>query len=73
MLHSMSENASCDRIGNVIFSESWGAPIVEKMVETRLRWFGHGWRRHVDSVVWEVYRMVGSLIARLEAEEGEKN
>jgi len=27
------------------------APIVENMVETRLRWFGHVGRRPVDSVV----------------------
>jgi len=23
-------------------------PIIEKMVETRLRWFGHAERKHVD-------------------------
>jgi hypothetical protein len=32
------------------------APIVEKMVETRFRWFGHVERRHVDSVVRRVGR-----------------
>jgi len=30
------------------------APIVEKMVETRLRWFGHVERRSVDAVVRRV-------------------
>ena len=42
--------------------ESWGstysrvgvAPIVEKMVETRLRWFRYVERRSVDSVVRRV-------------------
>jgi len=29
--------------------ESWIAPIVEKMVKTMFRWFGHVKRRHVDS------------------------
>ncbi|KAL5156139.1 hypothetical protein HKD37_19G055060 [Glycine soja] len=33
------------------------APIVEKMVENRLRWFGHVERRPVDSVVRRVDQM----------------
>jgi len=36
------------------------APIVEKMVETRLRWFGHVERRLVDFVVRRVDQMEGS-------------
>jgi len=32
------------------------APIVEKMVETRLMWFGHVERRSGDSVVRRVMR-----------------
>jgi len=40
------------------------APIVEKMVETRLRWFGHVERRLVDFVVRRVDQMEGSQITR---------
>jgi len=40
------------------------APIVEKMVETRLRWFGHVERRPVDSVVKRVDQMEGGQITR---------
>jgi len=40
------------------------APIVEKMVETRLRWFGHVERRSIDSVVRRVDQMEGSQITR---------
>jgi hypothetical protein len=41
------------------------APIVEKMVETRLRWFGHVERRPVDSMVRRVDQMYGSQITRI--------
>jgi len=34
------------------------------MVETRLRWFGHVERRHVDSIVKRVYQIEGSQITR---------
>jgi len=45
------------------------APIVKKMVETRLRWwFGHVERRHVDSLVWRVEIRWGIAIS-LEVEE----
>ena len=38
-----------DKIRNDTIRESVGvAPIVEKMVGNRLRWFGHVERRHVD-------------------------
>jgi hypothetical protein len=44
----------------------WGvAPIVEKMVENRLRWFGHVERRPVDSVVRRVGQMEDSQITRV--------
>jgi hypothetical protein len=38
--------------------------IVEKMVETRLRWFEHVERRPVDFVVIRVDQMEGSQITR---------
>ena len=40
------------------------APIVEKMVETRLRWFAHVERRPMDSAVRRVDQMEGSQITR---------
>jgi len=40
------------------------APIVEKMVETRLRWFGHVVRRSIYFVVRRVDQMEGSQITR---------
>ncbi|KAL5142110.1 hypothetical protein HKD37_09G025345 [Glycine soja] len=44
-----------DKIRNEAIRERVGvAPIVEKMVENRLRWFGHVERRPVDSVVRRV-------------------
>jgi hypothetical protein len=45
--------------------ESWYRMyIVEKMVETRLRWFAHVERRPVDFVVIRVDHMEGSQITR---------
>jgi hypothetical protein len=38
--------------------------IVNKFVETRLRWFGHVQGRHVGSVVRRVDQMEGSQITR---------
>jgi len=38
------------------------APIVQKMVETRLRWFGDVERTHVDYVIRRVDQMKGSQI-----------
>lgn len=38
--------------------------IVKKRIDSQLRWFGHGWRRHVDFVIWRVNQMKGSPIAR---------
>ena len=40
------------------------APIVEKMVENRLRWFGHVERRPVNAVVRRVDQMEESQIKR---------
>jgi len=40
-----------------IFKNVGVAPIVEKMVETRLRWFAHVERRLVDYVVKRVAQM----------------
>jgi hypothetical protein len=54
-----------DRIRNDNIRESIGiTPIVEKMVETRLRWFRHVERRLVDSVVRRVDQMESSQITR---------
>lgn len=39
------------RLEMTIGESVWVAPIVEKAVENRLRWFGHVERRPVDSVV----------------------
>ena len=40
------------------------APIVKKMVENRLGWFGHVERRLVDSMVRRVYQMERSQTTR---------
>jgi hypothetical protein len=54
-----------DRIRNDNIRESIGiTPIVEKMVETRLRWFRHVERRLVDYVVRRVDQMESSQITR---------
>jgi len=54
-----------DKITNDHIRESVGvAPIVEKMVENRLRWFGHVERRPIDSVVRRVDQMEDSQITR---------
>lgn len=42
------------RIRDDSIRQSWVEPIVEKMMKSRLRWFGHVWRRHVNSVVRKV-------------------
>jgi hypothetical protein len=48
------------------------APIVEKMVENRLRWFGHVERRLVDAVVRRVDQMEESQFRRGVEEDLEK-
>jgi len=40
------------------------APIVEKVVEIRLRWFGHVERKLVDTVVRRIDQMEGSQVIR---------
>ncbi|KAM7518030.1 hypothetical protein LguiB_016992 [Lonicera macranthoides] len=65
MLRWMSGKNRKDKIRNVTIREGVGvAPITEKMVEFRLRWFGHVWRRPVDAVVRRVDHMEGSLVVR---------
>ncbi|KAL5146025.1 Retrovirus-related Pol polyprotein from type-1 retrotransposable element R2 [Glycine soja] len=55
MLRWMCGKTRQDKIRNGAIRERVGvAPIVEKMVENRLRWFGHVERRPVDSVVRRV-------------------
>ncbi|KAH1264626.1 Craniofacial development protein 2 [Glycine max] len=58
MLRWMCGKTRQDKIKNEAIRERVGvAPIVEKMVENRLRWFGHVERRPVDSVVRKVDQM----------------
>ncbi|KAH1225912.1 Cleavage and polyadenylation specificity factor subunit 2 [Glycine max] len=58
MLRWMCGKTRQDKIRNEAIRERVGvAPIVEKMVENRLRWFGHVERRPVDSVVSRVDQM----------------
>jgi len=43
-----------------------GFLVVQKMVESQLRWFGHEWKLHVDSIV----RRLGEYIRwRVERQE----
>lgn len=58
MLRWMCSKTRRDKIKNENITESVGiAPIVEKMVENRLRWFEHVERRPVDSVVRRIDRI----------------
>ncbi|KAL5188110.1 hypothetical protein HKD37_05G013655 [Glycine soja] len=58
MLRWMCGKTRQDKIRNEAIRERVRvAPIVEKMVENRLRWFGHVERRPVDSVVRRVAQM----------------
>jgi hypothetical protein len=51
MLRWMGSKTRQDRIRNGTFRERVRvAPILEKMVENRLRWFGHVDRRRVDQM-----------------------
>jgi len=65
MLRYMSGKTRQDRIRNAAIRERVGvAPIVEKLVENRLRWFGHVERRPVDAVVRRVDQMEESRVKR---------
>jgi hypothetical protein len=65
MLHWMCENTRRDKIRNDSIRVRVGiAPIVEKMVESRLRWFGNVWGRPGDSVVRKVDLTEDNPIAR---------
>ncbi|RZB50735.1 Metal tolerance protein 4 isoform C [Glycine soja] len=58
MLRWMCGKTRQDKIRNETIRERVGvAPIVEKMVENRLRWFGHVERRPVNSVMRRVDQM----------------
>jgi hypothetical protein len=52
------------RLGIKILERVEVTSIVEKMVETRLKWFGHVERRLVDFVVRRVDLLEGFKIAR---------
>jgi len=65
MLHYMSGKTRHDRIRNDTIRERVRvAPIVEKLVENRLRLFGHVERRPVDVVVRRVDQMEDSQVER---------
>ena len=65
MLRWMSGHTRKDRIRNDCIREKVGvAPIVEKLVETRLRWFGHVQRRPLEAPVRRVDQMEDSPITR---------
>jgi len=65
MLRWMSGKTRHDRIMNDTIRERVGvAPIVEKLVENRLRWFGHVERRPVGAVVRKVDQMEESHVKR---------
>ncbi|KEH35761.1 hypothetical protein MTR_3g102480 [Medicago truncatula] len=58
ILRWMSGKTRHDKIRNDTIRERMEvAPIVEKLVENRLRWFGHVERRPVDAVVRRVDQM----------------
>jgi len=61
----MSGKTRHDRFRNDTIKERVGvAPIVEKLVENRHRWFGHVERRSVDAVVRRVDQMEESQVKR---------
>jgi hypothetical protein len=65
MLRWMSGKTRQDRIRNDTIRERVGvAPIVEKLIENRLRWFGHVERIPVDAVVRRVDQMEESQVRR---------
>jgi hypothetical protein len=65
MLRWMSGKTRRDMIRNDTIRERVGvAPIVEKLVKNRLRWFVHVERRPVDAVVRRVDQMEESQVKR---------
>ena len=65
MLRWMSGKSRHDGFKNDTIRERVGvAPIVEKLVENRLRWFGHVERRPVDAVVRRVDQIEESQVKR---------
>ena len=44
-----------DKIRNECIREKVGVtPIIEKMVESHLRWFGHVWKKLVETIVRKI-------------------
>jgi len=65
MLLWMSGKIRYNRIRNDTIRERMGvAPIVEKLIENRLRWFRHVERRPVDAVVRRVNQMDENHVKR---------
>ena len=65
MLRWMSGHTRKDRIRNEDIRMKVGvAPIIEKLVETRLRWFGHVQRRPLEAPVRRVDQMEDNSITR---------
>ena len=65
MLRWMSGKTRQDRIKTDTIRERVGvAPMVEKLVENRHRWFGQVERIPVDAVVRRVYQMEESQVKR---------
>ncbi|XP_070013802.1 uncharacterized protein [Nicotiana sylvestris] len=58
MLRWMCRHTKLDKIRNEVIREKVGvAPVDEKMREARPRWFGHVWRRTIDSPVRRCERL----------------
>ena len=65
MLRWMSGHTRLDRIRNECIREKIGvAPIEEKMVKSRLRWFGHVKRRPIEAPVRRVDQVFNEPITR---------
>ena len=61
----MSGHNKQDRFRNEFIRDTVSvAPIIEKMVESCLRWVDHVWRRPTETLVREVGQMENSPIAR---------
>ena len=53
------------RIRNECIKEKVGEPpILKKVVESPVRWFGHMWRRPIEALVRRVDQIESSLINR---------